>query len=126
MCLSHHSKSCKCSACVVCAQGVYGAGAHTDYGVLTILATDESPGLQIHTEGKWQHVKPVSGTFVINLGDMLERCPAANVVASLLSATQSTSCVLVCYITCPHVQGHTGFAHHAQHAVWVHDTRNIG
>ena len=28
-------------------QGIYGCGAHTDYGVLTLLATDGSPGLQI-------------------------------------------------------------------------------
>ena len=54
-------------------QGVYGAGAHTDYGAFTVLATDDNPGLQIYTSGKWQHVKPVPGTFVINLGDMLER-----------------------------------------------------
>jgi len=57
-------------------QGIYGAGAHTDYGLLTVLATDENPGLQIYTEGKWARVKPVPGTFVINLGDMLERCAA--------------------------------------------------
>ncbi len=55
-------------------QGIYGAGAHTDWGVLTILATDENPGLQVFSQGKWAHVKPVPGTFVINLGDMLERC----------------------------------------------------
>ena len=66
-------------------QGIYGAGAHTDYGVLTVLATDSSPGLQIHTQGKWQSVKPVPGTFVINLGDMLERCPAAFVFCQCIS-----------------------------------------
>ena len=54
-------------------QGVYGAGAHTDYGALTVLATDDSPGLQINMDGQWQHVKPIPGTFIINLGDMLER-----------------------------------------------------
>lgn len=54
-------------------QGVYGAGAHTDYGALTVLATDDSPGLQINTGGQWHHVKPIPGTFIINLGDMLER-----------------------------------------------------
>lgn len=27
--------------------GVYGAGAHTDYGFLTLLATDGVPGLEI-------------------------------------------------------------------------------
>jgi len=64
-------------------QGVYGAGAHTDYGVLTVLATDNNPGLQIYTEGKWSHVKPVPGTFVINLGDMLERCAAAHHAANI-------------------------------------------
>ncbi|KAL3133076.1 hypothetical protein ABBQ38_006978 [Trebouxia sp. C0009 RCD-2024] len=54
-------------------EGVYGAGAHTDYGALTVLATDDSPGLQINTGGQWHHVKPIPGTFIINLGDMLER-----------------------------------------------------
>ncbi|DBA97254.1 TPA: hypothetical protein ACH3X1_015002 [Trebouxia sp. C0004] len=54
-------------------QGVYGAGAHTDYGLLTVPATDDNPGLRIYTKGKWAHVKPVPGTFIISLGDMLER-----------------------------------------------------
>ena len=54
-------------------QGVYGAGAHTDYGMLTVLVTDGTPGLQIHADGKWNPVQPIPGTFIINLGDMLER-----------------------------------------------------
>ncbi|GLI63800.1 hypothetical protein VaNZ11_006885 [Volvox africanus] len=87
--------------------GVFGAGAHTDYGMLTILATDDTPGLQIWTGpdstsgtapnssngaigagregsgagddgtaaacGRWWDVEPIPGTFIINLGDMLER-----------------------------------------------------
>ncbi|KAG1675651.1 hypothetical protein FOA52_002360 [Chlamydomonas sp. UWO 241] len=53
--------------------GVFGAGAHTDYGMLTLLATDEVPGLQFHTGGAWHDVAPLPGTFIINLGDMLER-----------------------------------------------------
>lgn len=32
-------------------QGVYGAGAHTDYNAMTVLATNDTPGLQIHTAG---------------------------------------------------------------------------
>jgi isopenicillin N synthase-like dioxygenase len=41
--------------------------------MLTILATDEVPGLQIHREGVWTDVRPIQGAFIINLGDMLER-----------------------------------------------------
>lgn len=54
--------------------GVYGAGAHSDYGMLTILATDDVPGLQIHRDSTgWVDVAPVPGTYIINLGDMLQR-----------------------------------------------------
>lgn len=53
--------------------GVFGAGAHTDYGMLTILKTDEVPGLQIRLGGSWVDVQPIEDTFIINLGDMLER-----------------------------------------------------
>ena len=83
--------------------GAFGAGAHTDYGMLTILATDGVPGLQIAAgasetgasedetvrsatqggsqgdaggEGSWVDVPPMAGAFVVNLGDMLERCEA--------------------------------------------------
>lgn len=48
-------------------------GAHTDYGVLTILLADDVPGLQVFREGRWYDVAVPRGTFVCNLGDMLER-----------------------------------------------------
>lgn len=51
-----------------------GCGAHTDYGFLTILAQDETGGLQLETtEGKWIDVPPQPGTFVVNLGELLSR-----------------------------------------------------
>eukprot|EP00775_Hariotina_reticulata_P010233 gene10233-10393_t len=55
--------------------GIFAAGAHSDYGMLTILATDDVSGLQarVHLGGTWLDVQPVPGTFIINLGDMLER-----------------------------------------------------
>ena len=89
------------SDCAPCAS----LGAHSDYGMLTILATDDVPGLQIHAATPaaalasapqaaasvvdngtsnaaavsastsscgWQNVAPIPGTFIINLGDMLE------------------------------------------------------
>jgi isopenicillin N synthase-like dioxygenase len=46
-------------------------GAHTDYGVLTILLADPVPGLQIFHNGVWRDVVPTPGTFVCNIGDML-------------------------------------------------------
>ncbi|XP_054786890.1 2-oxoglutarate-Fe(II) type oxidoreductase hxnY-like [Prosopis cineraria] len=59
-------------------QGLYGAGAHTDYGLITLLATDDVPGLQICKDRDakpmiWEDVAPLKGAFIVNLGDMLER-----------------------------------------------------
>lgn len=56
--------------------GVYAAGAHSDYGMLTFLVTDSEPGLQIrnnNSNGEWMDVAPMEGAFICNLGDMLER-----------------------------------------------------
>ena len=58
--------------------GVFAAGAHSDYGLLTLLTTDENEGLQISPRvgehaGTWLAVPPRKGAFIVNLGDMLER-----------------------------------------------------
>jgi isopenicillin N synthase-like dioxygenase len=54
--------------------GVYACGAHSDYGMITLLLTDENPGLQILTkDNEWIDVPPRPEAFVVNLGDMLER-----------------------------------------------------
>jgi isopenicillin N synthase-like dioxygenase len=53
--------------------GDWGVGEHTDYGLLTLLAQDDSGGLQIATPGGWTDAPPVPGTFVCNIGDMLDR-----------------------------------------------------
>ncbi|KAJ3371459.1 hypothetical protein HDU91_005290 [Kappamyces sp. JEL0680] len=48
-------------------------GEHTDYGMLTILNTDDTPGaLQVKTKGgDWIDADPIEGCFVINIGDMV-------------------------------------------------------
>lgn len=55
-------------------KGIYACGAHSDYGMITLLLTDDKPGLQILTKNeKWIDVPPIPDCFVVNLGDMLER-----------------------------------------------------
>jgi isopenicillin N synthase-like dioxygenase len=51
----------------------WGVGEHTDYGLLTILKQDESGGLQVKSQSQWIEAPPVPGSFVCNIGDMLDR-----------------------------------------------------
>jgi isopenicillin N synthase-like dioxygenase len=47
-------------------------GAHTDYGIVTLLYADPVPGLQIvGFDGGWHGVVPAPGAFLVNLGDLL-------------------------------------------------------
>lgn len=55
--------------------GQLRAGAHTDFGAMTILAmTEGRGGLEARMpDGRWAPVLPKRGDLVVNLGDMLER-----------------------------------------------------
>ncbi|MFQ6627104.1 hypothetical protein Gotur_006214 [Gossypium turneri] len=57
---------------------IFGASAHSDYGMVTLLVTDGVPGLQICREKSkqpqvWEDVSSMSGAFIVNIGDMMER-----------------------------------------------------
>jgi isopenicillin N synthase-like dioxygenase len=55
--------------------GQIRAGAHTDYGSLTILLPQPgSQGLEIVApDGRWIPVPPVEGAFIVNIGDLMAR-----------------------------------------------------
>ena len=58
-------------------EGSLSCGAHTDYGCLTLLLADPTPGaLQVQSPsepGTWINADPIPGAFVVNIGDMMER-----------------------------------------------------
>lgn len=50
------------------------AGAHTDYGTITLLFQDTHGGLQVESpSGQYVDVPPIEGTVVINVADLLAR-----------------------------------------------------
>ena len=54
--------------------GQLRAGAHTDYGTVTILRQDAVGGLEVlEPAGEWAVVESVPGAFVINIGDLMAR-----------------------------------------------------
>jgi len=54
-------------------KGQLRAGAHSDYGSLTIVRQEEAPGgLQVlNLQGEWVDVKPIPHSFVVNIGDLM-------------------------------------------------------
>jgi isopenicillin N synthase-like dioxygenase len=55
-------------------EGQLGAGIHTDYGNVTLLATDEVGGLMVQDRsGRWLDAPVIPNTFVCNIGDCLMR-----------------------------------------------------
>ncbi|MBJ7539070.1 isopenicillin N synthase family dioxygenase [Marinomonas transparens] len=51
-----------------------GAGAHTDYGCVTLLLQDQTGGLQVkNRNGEWVDATPIENALVVNIGDLMQR-----------------------------------------------------
>lgn len=49
-------------------------GTHSDYGTITLLFQDNVGGLEVETtEGVFVPATPISGTILVNIGDLLQR-----------------------------------------------------
>lgn len=52
-----------------------GITKHTDNSFLTIVAQDQTGGLQVlHENQFWVDVVPIPGALVVNVGDFLQVC----------------------------------------------------
>ncbi|WP_432284937.1 2-oxoglutarate and iron-dependent oxygenase domain-containing protein [Aminobacter sp. BA135] len=72
-------------------EDMIGIGAHTDYGNLTILAQDDVGGLQVmNRDGDWVQGTPIQGTFIINVGDLLQRLTNGVYLANLHRVVNSS------------------------------------
>jgi isopenicillin N synthase-like dioxygenase len=52
--------------------GDQGVGAHKDSGFVTVLLQEKTAGLQVEGPDGWIDAPPVPGTFVVNVGEILE------------------------------------------------------
>lgn len=68
LCINHYPAQTRAPL-----EGQLRAGAHTDYGSLTIVAPSAAPGgLQVLSPaGDWRNVPWVQDAFVVNLGDLM-------------------------------------------------------
>jgi isopenicillin N synthase-like dioxygenase len=51
--------------------GQYRIGPHTDFGALTLLIADDTPGLQVHRDDRWNDVTIEPGVVLVNIGDLM-------------------------------------------------------
>ncbi|XVF51790.1 hypothetical protein PTKIN_Ptkin04bG0212800 [Pterospermum kingtungense] len=98
---------------------IYGASAHSDYGMITLLVTDGVPGLQVCRDKSkqpqvWEDVPSMSGAFIVNIGDMMERwtnCLFRSTLHRVLASRQerysvaffinpSRDCIVECLESC--------------------------
>ncbi|XP_050227008.1 2-oxoglutarate-Fe(II) type oxidoreductase hxnY-like [Mercurialis annua] len=98
---------------------IFGASAHSDFGMITLLVTDGVPGLQVCREKcketqTWENVLHMDGAFIVNTGDMMERwtnCSFRSILHRVIPAGQerysmafflnpNPNCIVQCLESC--------------------------
>ena len=64
-----------------------GVGAHKDAGYLTLVLQDKEAGLEALIEDEWVKADPVPGSFVVNIGELLELASNGYLKATLHRVT---------------------------------------
>ncbi|XP_028059479.1 uncharacterized protein LOC114263177 [Camellia sinensis] len=67
-------------------KGIYGAGAHSDFGLITLLATDDVYGLQSIYSESWRHARALEQLY-FQIAYFVE--PSHDCVVDCLPACQS-------------------------------------
>ena len=58
----------------ICDTQTKAAGAHTDYGCITLLAQDNVGGLEVcNAQDEWVTAPPIKDSIVVNIGDLMQR-----------------------------------------------------
>ncbi|MFM2031565.1 MAG: hypothetical protein RLZZ297_330 [Chloroflexota bacterium] len=60
-----------------------GVGAHKDGGFVTVLLQDVQRGLEVEHNGSWISAPPKQGTFVVNIGEILEMASSGYLLANV-------------------------------------------
>jgi isopenicillin N synthase-like dioxygenase len=70
----------------------FGAGAHVDWGLFTILAQDDVGGLEVRApDGTWHAAPPQPGTLAIILGELVVRLTNGRYRAAMHRVAANTS-----------------------------------
>ena len=64
-----------------------GVGVHKDGGYLTLLMQDDVTGLEVLKDDEWVVAEPIRGTFIVNIGELLEIASQGYLKATLHRVT---------------------------------------